>query len=134
MFEDVSPASYCTPLGSYEPKEECFFQLPGQNLSNGTDVQLVVKNSSADVAGSVLFGGAVDNCKLNGLDSYNSGEVFDMIVHNKGTDYNTTSNISSNPLQICRCKHNLPDCSKRIYIMPWTVYPGETFEVSLVAV
>ena len=70
--DDVSPtASYCTLLGPYGPKEECFFQLPGQNLSNGIDVQLVFKNNSADVAGSVLYGGAIDNCKLtHGLDSY----------------------------------------------------------------
>ena len=132
---DVSPASYCTPLGPYGPKEECFFQLPGQNLSNGIDVQLVFENNSADVAGSVLFGGAVDHCKLtHGLDSYSSGEVFDMIVHHNDTDYNTTSSISSDPLQICRCEHNLPDCSENTYTMPDTVYPGETFQVSVVAV
>ena len=72
FVEDVSPtASYCTDVTPYEPKEECFFQLPGQNLSNGSDVQLVFKNNSADVAGSVLYGGAIDNCKLtHGLDSY----------------------------------------------------------------
>ena len=130
---DVSPtASYCTLL---DPKEECFIQLPGQNLSNGIDVQLIFKNNSANVAGSVLYGGAIDNCKLTyGLDSYNSGEVFDMIVHNNDTDYNTTSNIFSDPLQICPCEHNLPDCSENHYIMPRTVYPGETFQVSVVAV
>jgi len=115
---DVTPtASYCTEVTPYVPKEECFFQLPGQNLSNGIDVQLVFKNNSADVAGSVLYGGAVDNCKLtHGLDSYSSGEVFDMIVHNNDTDYKTTSNISSDPLQICLCEHNLPVCSGSIYI------------------
>ena len=132
---DVSPtASYCTLLGPYGPKAECFFQLPGQNLSNGIDVQLVFKNNSADAAGSVLYGGAIDNCKLTGLDSYSSGKVFDIIVHNNDTDYNTTSNISSGPFHICLCEHNLPDCSDNVYIMPRTVYPGETFQVSVVAV
>ena len=135
---DVSPTvSYCTQIDPYGPKEECFFQLPGQNLSNGIDVQLVFKNNSAGAAGSVLYGGAIDNCKLtHGLDSYNSGEVFDMIVYNNDTDYNTTSNISSDPLRICLCEHNLPDCSENVYryIMPRTVYPGETFQVSVVAV
>ena len=105
------------------------------SLSNGIDVQLIFKKNSADVAGSVLYGGAIDNCKLtHGLDSHNSGEVFDMIVHDNDTDYKTTSNISSDPLQICLCKHNLPYCSESIYIMPHTVYPGETFQVSVVAV
>ena len=136
FVDNVTPtASYCTDVTPYEPKEECFFQLPGQNVSNGIDVQLVFKNNSADVAGSVLYCGAIDNCKLtHGLDSHNSGEVFDMAVHDNDTDYKKTSNIFSDPLQICLCKHNLPDCSESIYIMPRTVYPGETFQVSVVAV
>ena len=136
FVDDVArAASYCFEVIPYVPKKECFFQLPGQNLSNGIDVQLVFKNNSADVAGSVLYGGAIDNCKLtHGLDSHNSGEVFDMIVHNDDTDYNTTSNISSDPLRICLCEHDLPDCSENDHIMPRTVYPGETFQVSVVAV
>ena len=132
---DVSPASYCTLLGPYAPQQECFFQLPGQNLSNGADVRLVFKNNSADVAGSVLYGGAIDNCKLtHDSDSYSSGEVFNMIVHINDTDYNTTSNISSDPLQICQCENTLPDCNDDVYIFPRTVYRGETFQVSVVAV
>ena len=129
--EDASPLSYCTSVATLVPKEECFFQLPGQNLSNGIDVQLVFKNNSADVAGSVLYGGAVDNCKLtHGLDS---GKVFDMISHNDDIDRNTTSNISSDPLRICPCESNLPNC-KSEYNVPHTVYPGETFQVPVVAV
>ena len=36
---DASPLSYCTSLrgpsiATYIPREECFFQLPGQNMSN----------------------------------------------------------------------------------------------------
>ena len=38
--QDASPISYCSSVVPYVPKEECFFQLPGQNLSNGIDVQL----------------------------------------------------------------------------------------------
>ena len=128
--QDASPSSYCTPLVQYVPKQECFFRLPGQNLSNGMDVQLVFKNNSADVAGSVLYGGAIDNCKL--IHGPGSGEVFDMLVHNNDTCYNTTSNISADPIQICPCENNLPDCSYPWY--PCTVYPGETFNVSVIAV
>ena len=129
---DASPVSYCRDA-PYVPKEDCFFQLPGQNLSNGVDVQFVFKNNSADAAGSVLYGGVIDNCKLtHGLDSYNSGEVFDMIVHNNDTDYNTTSNISSDPLQICPCVSNFSNCGH--FSFPHTVHLGETFQVAVVAV
>ena len=123
-----SPFIYCTEIVKYIPKEECFFQLPGQNLSNGIDVQLVFKNNSADDAGSVLYGGAVDNCRLTGLDSKKSGEVFDaMVVKNN----NTIPIISSDPFNICRCKANYhPDCYSNTVC---SVYPGETFYVLVAA-
>ena len=134
-FSDYSPFSYCVSSddpGSYIAKEECFFQPTGKNLSSGSDAQLVFKNNSADVAGNVLFGGVVDNCQLTGLYSNDSsGEVFDMLVN---TDDNTNSNISSNPFHVCRCENNLPNCSESSYDVPHTVYPGETFQVSVVAV
>ena len=134
-FSDYSPFSYCISSddpGSYIAKEECFFQPTGKNLSSGSDAQLVFKNNFADVAGNVLFGGVVDNCKLTGLYSNDSsGEVFDMLAN---TDDNTNSNISSNPFHVCRCENNLPNCSESSYDVPHTVYPGETFQVSVVAV
>ena len=154
FVNDNSPSIYCSQTST--EREKCFFQLPGQNLSNGPDVKLVFKNNSADAAGSVLYGGAIDNCKLIGLDTYRSGAVFDMLFHIKDdTNYSTTSNISSDPLQICLCKDNLPDCSVSInarfgfsvypyydtcnylyqyYGIPCSVYPGEAFQISVVAV
>ena len=132
--QDASPLSYCTSLTPYIPLEECFFQLPGQNLSS-INVQLLFINNSADDAGSVLYGGAIDSCKLtHGLDVYSSGKVFNMLVHNNNTDYKITSNISSDPFQICPCENNLPNCSIIEYQLPHMVYPGETFQVSAVAV
>ena len=133
--EDASPISDCTSVAALVPKEECFFQLPGQNLSSGINVKLVFKNNSADDAGSTLYGGAIDNCKLTDLDLHSSGKVFDMIVHiEDDNDYNTNSNISSEPIQICPCENNLPNCSKSWYDVPHAVDPGEIFQVSVVAV
>ena len=125
--DDTSFVSYCTSVAPCVPNQECFFQLPGQNLSNGIDVKLVFKNNFA-YAGSVLYGGAIDNYKLNhGLDSYASGKVFDMMVHSNDTDCHTTSNISSVPLRICPCENNLPDC-RDVWSFPRPVYLGETFQ------
>ena len=111
---------YCTT------KDECFFQLPGQNLSNGIDAQLVFKDNSADITGSVLFGGAMDNCKLTGLESHSSGEVFDKLAH-----IENGNTKSSNPFHVCSCENNHPDCNNSY--TSYTVYPGETFHVSVVA-
>ena len=130
---DVNPSIYCTHITRYIPKPKCFFQLPGQNLHRGLDVQLVFKNNSADTAGSALYGGVVDNCKLAGLDSNSSGEVFDMLVRNEDdTDYSTTSKISSHPFRICPCENNIPDCSKSNTVL--SVYRGESYQVSVAAV
>ena len=125
----ANPFIYCTQVEKCTPNE-CFFQLPGQNLSSGLNVQLVFKNNSADDAGSVLYGGDIDNCKLTGLESYRSGQVFDMIAHIE--DENTTSVISSYAFRICPCENNLPNCSKSV--ISRSIYPGETLTVSVAAV
>ena len=80
------------------------------STSSGLDVTLVFINNTADDAGSVLYGGAIDNCELIGFDSSSSGKVFDTLVQINDTNHNTTSNISSDPLRICLCKNNFPDC------------------------
>ena len=128
----ANPFIYCkeklTQIVTIIPREKCFFQFPGQNLSSGLDVQFVFKNNSADTAGSVLYGGAIDNCDL---DPYDSGKVFDQVVHHKAD--NTTFSISSDPFLVCLCNlNNHPNCTlsrKRL-----SVYPGETFQVSVVTV
>ena len=134
---DINPLIYCTQIAkfiaAYLPREECFIQLPAQSLFNGIYVNLLFKNNSADTAGSVLYGGAIDNCKLHvsGLYPYfNSGDVFDMLFqYEDDTDYST---ISSDPLRICPCKNSLPNCrGSRYYNIPYPVYPGELFQLSV---
>ena len=77
--DEHNPFIYCPTFDIV--KGECFFQLPGQNLSDGIDGQLIFKNNSADAAGSALYGGAIDHCLLTGMNSYSSGEVFDKLVN-----------------------------------------------------
>ena len=57
-----------------------------------------------------------------------------LIVHiEDDTKCNKTSDISSNPFQICPCESNVPHCSESPHHFPRTVYLGETFQVSVVA-
>ena len=133
---DVNPQIYCTLIApyiaAYVPREECFFQLPGQSLSSGINVKLVFKNNTADDAGSVLYGGTIDKCKLTYIVS--SRKVFGKLVHiEDDADYNTTSKISSEPFHMCTCKYSLLDCGS-FTDHDGQVYPGETFQVSVVAV
>ena len=103
---NVNPFIYCKGVRVLI-KEKCFFQLTGQTPSISLDAELVFKNNSAGDAGSVLYGGAIDNCELTGLNLHNSGKVFDMLVHYE--DDNTTSSISSDPFRICLCEDNNPN-------------------------
>ena len=58
-------------------------------------------NNYADTTGSVLYGGAIDNCTLTGMDSHSSGKVFNTIVHIENNSYHSAvSQISSEPLHI----------------------------------
>ena len=58
------PLIYCTQIATFiGTTKECFFQIFTVNLLPG--IQLVFKNNSADIAGSVLYGGKVDKCKLD---------------------------------------------------------------------
>ena len=52
--DQFNPFAYCNQSGTCTTSYNCFFQLPGQNHSNGLNVQLVFENNSADSAGSVL--------------------------------------------------------------------------------
>ena len=125
--DEHNPFIYCPTFDIV--KGECFFQLPGQNLSDSIYAQLILKNNSADAAGSALYGGAVDHCLLTGMNSYSSGEVFDKLVNIE--DDNSTSTISSDAFRICPCAKHL-DCSK--LDISHSIYPGETFQVYVVAV
>ena len=129
--DELNTRIYCRKINTCEAKEDCFFQLPGQNLSNGIQAKFIFRNNSVDSAGSVLYGGAVDYCKLTGQGSHTSGEVFDMLVHIEDEN-TTTSIISSAPFGICPCEHKHPDCTTPSTTN--TVYPGETFQVSVAAV
>ena len=119
---------YCTDISQYIQMEKCFFQLHGQNLTNGiSSVQLIFKNNSADEAGNVLYGGAIDKCKLTGLQY--SGRVFNMLAQYQHD--NTTSSISSDPFHICPCKNNHPICGELNHAL--SLYPGETSQISVVS-
>ena len=126
--DQTNPLSYCPQIDNSGifiiDIIRCFYQLPGRDFSHNT--RLVFRNNNAERGGSALYGGAINRCRL---DSYPSDNMFDTIFE---IEYrNKNSEIYPNPLRICPCQHNHPDCSNlNIYK---TVYPGETFQVPVVA-
>ena len=105
-------------------KLTCFFQLPPK-ISPQAIPSLIFSNNTADSAGSSLYGGWVNFC-TNSI-----GKVFKTVFHFQESAQEL-STVSSNPTRVCVCRDNLPDCSITDYNV--TAYPGETFQISAVAV
>ena len=108
---------YCLPESKYN-LDECFFQVP----EDYSDIHLVFDDNSAAV-GSDIYGGMIDRCLLQHQNTTNSTTVFNNITENY-----SKLGISSPPYQLCHCE-NTNDCLN--YIVDYTVYPGETINISV---
>ena len=118
------------------------------NSLSEMDIQIIFKNNTADYAGSELYGGYIDGCLLinsaaaSPTDGTRSRFVFLTNLPGYSTEIfnslfllaNSTglSAISSNPIGVCVCEHNQPNCELKT-IMKAT-YPGGTIEVLAVVV
>ena len=111
----------------------CFFKVEGEDSAANIDVQLNFVNNSAIDAGSVLYGGALQLCKVqaNGAIFTDSLQFFRNISTFQPND--DKSYISSQPLKVCFCENGEPRCSgERSRVI--RVYRGQWFNVSLITV
>ena len=113
---------------TYSP---CFFQY---NTSLPKSAIAFFDGNTAGIAGSVVFGGRINDCNLflyNELLSNKAAEYF-----NKTFNYSTQTGpsvISSEPTDVCFCdENNTRNCSQTQLTM--TAYPGEEINISVVAV
>ena len=122
-------------------KEICLIKL-----SSETNIHLNFHNNTAGDAGTVLYGGALDSCKL-----YTGGGVRDSCGNIVGGSYSyipistiryisnitssdeLTSDISSDPLQVCFCGDNGNSECWRSVVFKKTV-PGRRFSFKAVIV
>ena len=119
---------------------DCQIQVYDPELTPPNELGTLMKfiNNTALDAGDALYGGLIDACFAFSISGYlyyeqllRGGVIFDSI-----TDFDqqppSDSLISSDALQICFCTAKKPDCDKEsdtIY-----QYPGEHFQVSIIAV
>lgn len=133
----------------------CFFQIEIYNLTEVLDVTIqfislstdttelldipaelniaiVLDNNTAGVAGSALYGGAIDNCislsTVNLMEYRNSGVLFEQLFHFKGNTSEDRSLISSDASSVCLCHDNEPHCDEHTHNV--SVYPGQTLYVA----
>ena len=98
---------------------DCFFILESDHSTNAT---IYFVNNTAEISGDVLYGGNVDYC----LNAHQFHHLFNY-SQQKGS-----SVVSSDPIQVCFCEANEPNCSiKNINI---TAIPGIDNSISLATV
>ena len=118
FYEDIFSARQCADNRGEPNPGECFIEL-----DSTSNIRLTFLNNSAESAGTVLYGGNLDRCRL-----YVGGGVSDSCGNRNGRNYsddpiamineisysfvvdNITSNISSDPLSICICENGIPYC------------------------
>jgi len=87
---------------------DCFFHTPGTKVSqNTTEKKLTFKHNSAGKAGTALFGGTVEKCRLSGFDS---GEAFEELASLTAWKGDVTSIVASHPFRVCKCIEYQSDC------------------------
>ena len=118
-------------------KPSCFFQflVNIQTMIAYKSVRVVMTNNSASYAGSFIYGGYVDDCFVYGAKGtgYNSPDIFQKVFQVPSLTLQDLSPVSSPPSQVCFCNSaGLPNCT--IPARHYIVFPGQTIEVSVVAV
>ncbi len=119
----------------------CFYQVYSSNNSmihiekNSiiNSIHVVMINNIAKYAGSQIFGGSMDQCSTTFDRS--STWVYNKIFNESLWKWKQadSSHVTSFPRHICFChKHSEKNCSKKS--IDKLIYPGEPFNVSLVAV
>ena len=141
---NVTPFSDKTTISS-----ECFIQglslyVICYSCECITTINTYFTANSASVAGDVLYGGLLDRCGASPFaeifikyrnstpSSLSATSYMVNITDLDIQDFNSTKMISSDPVRVCFCRDNQPDCS--YHPQPESVRKGETFTVSLVSV
>ena len=109
----------------------CFFQpMNSVNVTN-SNIRLYFEGNFANEAGSVLYGGSIDECIIVSRTRQNSTFILDTIVE-IGPHSNKTSLISSPPTSLCVCDNGSIFCGNDAFTRV-DIFPGDTFIISVIA-
>ena len=131
--------NYCTKWNPL-PVDFCFFEVYGTYNTSAKwsiDIHLVFTDNLARIAGSVLYGGMLQGCKIVFPNAPNSVQQGSAISYFKEIS-NITGNvitppISSDPVEICFCLNDTHyDCDYSL--PPFHRSSGQSFNFSVVAV
>ena len=99
----------------------------------------LIFNNNTAITGNVLYGGEIDrtatNIRIimnNTVKVVTTGALIDAVAFINDTS--KISDISSDPYHVCQCFNGQPNCKMPPSPYKVTLYPGQTFSVSVVAV
>ena len=140
--DDDTDSGTCASTSSEvaSQRAECFLQVLALHTLRTSNIYLVhylFSRNSANISGSILYGGLLDRCTLSpfseihnkyGVSTFDGLMYFDLVSTNISETF-----ISSQPVQLCICMENYPNCSydQQRHIK---VKKGEVFTISLIAV
>ena len=118
---------------------DCFFQLFNpDNPEAQPDTTFFFQDNTAKETGAILYGGLLDRCVfidlllLRNVSTKNDPVALFKSISNISDNSGNESTISSDPMRICFCQNNLPNCTFEIAEL--SVRRGEAFSVSALAV
>ena len=107
----------------------CFYRIEA-GISSRFDIHLNFSHNSANNAGTVLYGGALDLCRVNkSLIGYQFLQNISTFIPSIKEQ---NSSIASKPLKACFCENGSINCSNRHKTV--NIVPGRTFSLSIVTV
>ena len=108
---------------------KCFLSIEDYDYSQcqGNSCVLIFDNNVADDGGDAIYGGNLDQVKLE-----SKVTCIQVVESLSEFHQNTASLISSSPTRVCLCENHTPQCLE--YNRNITVYPGQVFNISAFAV
>ena len=111
-------------------RSECFFHIQNDQLLDLNTNSLIFENNSAQVRGSVLYGGFLDKCNFTSNKYTSALQLFNMSILQGDSDKGHS--ISSDPTQLCFCNRSDWNCKEPTQSR--NIYPGQQVEVSVVTI
>ena len=108
--------------------QQCFFDL--QN--NRTKPALYLSGNTAGIAGSAIYEGNLENCRIESSKETLTARLFWTTFNI--SERNTLSAVASQPFKVCICNSNFSTTQSCLFDYKIEVYPSQTFSVPAVAV
>ena len=129
---DTVGQNTCPPFMRLPSRNECFFHVNSNEISQTGRVNLTFEGNTAGKSGSVLYGGMLNKCNYSYSEDYiDTVDLFNTSITHE--PYTTeTASISSDPMMCFCSKRGSPQCGRKVQNRDR--FPGQKLNVSIIAI